>query len=115
MCKNRKQIEKELNCIVTDIWQEKPYTAARVTARHLGERQYIAHGFAKVCWPDWWNRKMGITIARGKAVSKIARRIMDEQQAEKCAKALTFHSAIKRGLEGFATTMARAELIKPLK
>ena len=78
MCKKRKQIEQELHETGNEVWQDKPFAAVSLTATYAN-KEYTAIGFSKVCWPDWWNRARGIQIARGKALAKISRQIVDEQ------------------------------------
>ena len=60
---------------VTQIECRRPYAFVKVWC---GERRAI--GFAKVNWPDWYNRERGIAIARGKAEADLARRLVAETQ-----------------------------------
>jgi hypothetical protein len=81
MTRRRKEIQAELIIESNEVWQSRPNTAVKVTAHHKG-KTYSQVGFSKVNWPDWWNAKRGVQIARGKALVKIARTI---EKDERCA------------------------------
>ncbi len=76
MSKVRKAIKNELEVIENEVWQDRPFTAVKVTAKWL-DGEFTAVGFSKVCWPDWWLKSRGEQIARGRALDKIARQIQE--------------------------------------
>lgn len=97
MCKERKRIESELEITKTEIWQDAPYTAVGIIAYRRGSMR-AAYGFSKVLPWEEWNEELGVTIARGRAVSKIARRIMKEQLSKERAAFVAAFSPVVAGL-----------------
>jgi len=82
MCKKRSELIEELLRDATlemKIWQDRPYTAVRVTVMYADAR-HTAIGFAKVCRPDKWDVEFGCELAIRKAIAKIAKRILAEQR-----------------------------------
>jgi hypothetical protein len=58
-----------------DVWQKRPYTAARVVVM-FGSTLYVGLGFAKVNWPDAWDADGGRDLALRKACGDLARQIL---------------------------------------
>jgi hypothetical protein len=73
----RRIVEKNVDSV--EFFQERPYTITKVTA-YINGAEYSAIGISKVQYPDRWNRELGIKIATGRAVKKIARAIASGEQ-----------------------------------
>lgn len=61
------------------IYQEKPYTYVFVTYTDENGDEYDAEAITKFhpgC-TDEWNEQRGINVAKGRAVAKIARKLLD--------------------------------------
>lgn len=67
--------EEENKHIVVRFWQDKPWTAAKVTVRHPNWSVHTAFGFAKVQYPDRWDAMRGRELCVRKALAKIAREL----------------------------------------
>jgi len=76
MSRNSKKIESELQVISTVVWQDKPYTAAKIIAASPDGTLHHAYGFSKVQYPDKWDAAFGKDLAIKKALAKIAKRII---------------------------------------
>ena len=68
----RFRIENNLTILKKEVWQSCPNTAVKIWAEWRG-CQYVAIGFAKVCWPDIWNAEYGVNLAHSKAIAKISK------------------------------------------
>ena len=80
MCKKRNELVKELAKIVdtnhqVQTIQKRPYTCIVVTLTYENEK-YTGTGFAKVQYPDTWNKAYGVELCVKKALADIARQIM---------------------------------------
>jgi hypothetical protein len=78
----RKQIraEVELNAFSVEI-ARRPYTCVIAFAWRDGVLWSDA-GFSKANWPDWYSEKLGVRIARGRALDGIVRQITGEKARE---------------------------------
>lgn len=69
------------NIQFTYYYQRRPYTIVEVSACVDGvDHQAIC--VAKVGWPDWWQPKRGIEVAKGKCVHRIAQAILNGEQLQ---------------------------------
>ena len=84
MCKRAKELRQELEFALHIVLQDRPNTAVQVSTHYNGST-FVANGFSKVCWPDWWNKQRGIEIAQGKAEANIVRQILHKQRSDNAA------------------------------
>lgn len=57
------------------VYQNRPITIIKLVSNVDGVK-YSAVEYAKVNWPDWWNRQRGVDVAVGKATKRIAEGIV---------------------------------------
>ena len=70
----RKKIISNMTVTSKEVWQSKPYTAAKVKVWYKGcSDTHEAVGFAKVCYK--WDADYGVTLAVAKALAQIAKGI----------------------------------------
>lgn len=67
------------------VYQKIPYTCVSITAKFDGNT-YTELGFSKVRWPDPWDERDGIDLAVKKAISAIARPIVNDLFQGHCFK-----------------------------
>ena len=84
MCKRAKELRRELEFTLHIVLQDRPNTAVQVSTNYNGTT-FVASGFSKVCWPDWWDKRRGIEIAQGKAEAKIVRQILHKRRNDHTA------------------------------
>lgn len=65
-----------------ETYQRRPMTVAVLTTTYNG-CLYEDFGYAKVKWPDRWNWRRGIEIAKGKALDNLARRLLNDKSLPK--------------------------------
>lgn len=66
------------NIVDCEVWQKKPYTAARVIVR-LDGKLYTDVGFCKVKYPDEWDEKYGVDLATNKALAGVDRQVNENK------------------------------------
>lgn len=67
------------NSSIIDLIIEKPYTMVKITFSLKGQI-YHSIGFAKQCWKDPYSQEVGVSIAHGRAIAKIAKKLYNNDE-----------------------------------
>lgn len=72
MNKELRDLEKRLEIIYENKWQQKPYTVVSILAKYNGA---VIAGVGATVWTDkdTWSDEQGFYIAKGRAMANIAR------------------------------------------
>ena len=76
----REQLRKLIrySIVTMNSVQRQPYTCVEIHVHWRSGQRYIGIGFAKVQWPDRWNAEYGVWLAKEKAISDVAKQIVDD-------------------------------------
>lgn len=67
--------ESGIEGIQIETWQQRPYTAVKLTYQLDVDHKWSTFGFSKVNWPDDWDEGEGVYLCLRKAAAQMWREI----------------------------------------
>lgn len=78
MCKKVDEARRRVKdgVVQLNVFQRRPITIVNLVSVVDG-KPYMTTEYAKVQWPDWYDKKRGVDVAVGKATKRIAQAIVE--------------------------------------